>query len=294
MFAPINTFAARGFNRVPQAAGILPRYLATRAHYRNAPACDVLAALRDADAAARLRIKPRDWPPCNPYNPRISRRVGYSQREVLSTERWIENTSRAGLRFVGYADELAGARGWFRGIDHAGWYLDGEFPDSSETYRGAVWQLPARGGCAVYVGGYSDPFNDGAALIDFEPIHGERVDYYDDDGDAKREAAHAADSIAARDAETEREYRYRWNAAQRVRDLREDIAAERERHSLLVAGLRESRRVHAAKGIEPPALLCAELFDRLESIRERVRDLAREIRETVDTYGDEILTDEYA
>src|SRR5690606_9843007 len=70
-----------------------------------------------------------------------------------TSERWCEDTKDAGLRFVGFADELAP-----RAIMHKGWYanLDG----SGEVYRGAVWQLPARGGQCIYVAGFPDPNNE--------------------------------------------------------------------------------------------------------------------------------------
>src|SRR5690554_4252161 len=83
-----------------------------------------------------------------------------------TSERWCEDTAAAGLRFVGFADELV----QFGAIDHKGWYTD---PDGfGEVYRGAVWQLPARNGQCLYVAGFVDPCNEGAALIDFDPICG--------------------------------------------------------------------------------------------------------------------------
>lgn len=116
---------------------------------------------------------------CNPYNPRFA---AYGERHL----RWIENWQRAGLRFVGYADELG-----LRSIDHKGWFT-GEFQD--EVYRGTVYQLPTRSGESVYVYGYDDPCNEGAALLSF--------DWTAD----KDDAARWADRIAERAAEEQREY----------------------------------------------------------------------------------------
>src|SRR5690606_33547786 len=114
---------------------------------------------------------------------------------------------------------------------HKGWYTDPEgFVD--EVYRGAVWQLPARGGQCLYVAGFADPNNDGAALIDFDTIRGEP-----DDDDAKAEAAYRADDIARIHAEREREHEEKWRAAQRVRDLLEDICDARRQHAALIRAI---------------------------------------------------------
>lgn len=128
--------------------------------------------------------------------------------------RWIENTDQAGLRFVGFADEID------RSIQHTGWYTDED--GCAETLRGAVWQLPGRNGVPLFVAGYCDPHNHGAARICFDVIEGERPEWvpprngwsgywsYCDsatDHDGCREAARQADGIAEIAAESEREWR---------------------------------------------------------------------------------------
>lgn len=128
---------------------------------------------------------------------------------------WIENTESAGLRFVGYADEIC------KSIRHCGWYTDED--GDRETYRGAVWQLPARHGVARYIAGYEDPNNKGAAFVDLNIIRGRKGGTRYGADDAMTEAAHRADSIAKHNAEREREYNAAWQAALlRLRDFHFD------------------------------------------------------------------------
>lgn len=117
-------------------------------------------------------------------------------------KRWIENTGSIGLRFVCYADQE------LRYLNHTGYFGD-HFQD--QIIRGAVWQLPARDGAPVYVYGYEDPNNAGAALVDF--------DYTNN----KRDAAKWADSIAEREAEESREYYAKDAAGQHIEAARGEI-----------------------------------------------------------------------
>ena len=191
-------------------------------------------------------------------------------RGPKTTERWCEDTADAGLRFVGFADELAPLF-----IQHKGWYTD---PDGfGEVYRGAVWQLPARGGQCLYVAGFADPCNEGAAFIDFEPIYGEP-----DDAGLDFYAALRADEIARIHAEREREYQEKWRAAQRVRDLLADICDARREHTALIRAIWTGEHDDA-------------IGARLRAAcRESVRQARREIAGTLAAYGGEILSDEYA
>lgn len=117
-------------------------------------------------------------------------------------KRWIEDTDSIGLRFVCYADqELIYLR-------HKG-YFASHYCD--ETYRGAVWQLPARNGSPVYVYGYEDLFNQGAAYVDFNHT------------DDKRDAAKWADSMAEKSAEDSREHYAKDAAEQDILSAREAI-----------------------------------------------------------------------
>jgi len=145
--------------------------------------------------------------------------------------RWCEDTASAGLRFVGFADELGAC-------DHRGWFTDDD--GEMETLRGAVWQLPARKGCARFVGGYVDPCNEGAALIDLEIFEAEKGADSSDSNDSQtaREAARNGDNLAQRNAESEREYNRAWQASRDIEDKRAEIVAARREHTALI---REAR-----------------------------------------------------
>lgn len=173
-----------------------------------------------------------------------------------TSERWCEDTENAGLRFVGFADELAP-----HAIKHKGWYTDPDGFDG-EVYRGAVWQLPARGGQCIYVAGFADPNNEGAALIDFEPIL------------TISKAAYRADDTARIHAEREREYQQeKWRAAQRVRDLLEDICDARRAHTALIRAIWTGERDDAIGA----------------RLRAECRDAVRKARREIEAITDEIL-----
>jgi len=133
--------------------------------------------------------------------------------------RWIERPQSVGLRFVGFADEVCRRNhAYLSGLDHGGWHTH---PDHmSELVRGVVYRLTGRNGRARYVAGYADPYNPGAACLDFETIfEGEEVDpvwggcaSYDQ---GARDAARHGDSIAETMAENEREYQAAFSAGTR-------------------------------------------------------------------------------
>lgn len=89
-----------------------------------------------------------------------------------------------------YADEVENAR-----IDHMGWFVDDE---QCDKVRGIVAGLSH----GRYIAGYED--SSGCRVY----VDG----VYDDD----RKAAYAADSIAERVADKEREYSQRWHAAEEL------------------------------------------------------------------------------
>jgi len=126
----------------------------------------------------------------SPYNPWTDKNC-----------RWVEYTSRAGLRFVNYADGILR-------LNHTGWYTD-SFQD--ETLRGAVWQLPGRNGKPVYVHGYEDSMNKGAAFICFDTT------------DEERDAALMADSMAENSAARAREDNEKEEADIRVYEIKEEL-----------------------------------------------------------------------
>lgn len=174
--------------------------------------------------------------------------------------RWVEDLKAAGLRFVGYADELAALR-------HTGWYTeDGGM--SGESLRGVVLQLPGKGRRARYVAAYADPCNDGAYRVDvsrralFEGEEGAEGARYDA---GARDAAMAADAFAEVNAERERDYNRAWQAGQEWATAGEEV--KRARGELL-AILAERRQV---AGVTAPTLC--------EVIRDKVASLLSEIRE---------------
>jgi hypothetical protein len=116
---------------------------------------------------------------------------------------WIEKPRDAGLRLVGYADEIVNLR-------HKGWYCD-EHQD--DLFRGVVYRLPHSRG---FIAGYADPWNDGPAFVCLELA---------EDG---RQAAFWADSIAEREAESEREYQERENEKIRTEEENAQFAKDRE------------------------------------------------------------------
>ena len=178
-------------------------YKATRSHMPYLKAEAVLSAVRaKSPLVTRYSKFKHIWNPV--FTPTGSHRKC----------RWVENTDDAGLRFVGFADELIR-------LNQTGWYAD-QWQD--ETYRGAVWQIPARNGCAQYLAGYVDSMNENAALLDMDIIIGTRGFHstYGDHDDALIDAARDADSFAEHMAEESREFYLKDMAEQRAEELREE------------------------------------------------------------------------
>src|SRR6218665_522009 len=137
--------------------------------------------------------------------------------------RWVERPGDAGLRFVGFADELTGAR-------HTGWYADSTEGASGYLYRGAVYQLPAHRGRARYVSAYASSLNEGPAAIAFGEIFIGEPGFSEADADhycAHRDASRWADRIAEIEAEKARDWDEAWQAGAKWRDLGDEVAATR-------------------------------------------------------------------
>jgi len=177
------------------------RFKATRAHLPHLTACAVLSLIRQKHKAVTSHK------PASVYNPQIED----------TKKRWIESTEKSGLRFVKYADEIIR-------LGHKGWYNRND-SGNADTYRGAVWQLPARKGCPVYVIGYCDTWSgtESAALIDFDYVLGEKggTDTTGID-EGLHLAAVQADGRAQFDAEKECEYTMKEDAKTRAAELREE------------------------------------------------------------------------
>ena len=169
--------------------------------------------------------------------------------------RWCEDPAAVGLRFVGFADEIAGDA-----IRHKGWYTD-EFGDS-DVYRGAVYQLPGKHGRARYVPGYragatslkhgwQDMSGTPAARLDLSRALEFAGDYggngYGATGRAFRvpnddlnesnmlDAARAADEFARVAAEQEQEWQAAYRAGQEARDLLDSADTARKAARALIA-----------------------------------------------------------
>ena len=135
---------------------------------------------------------------------------------------WIEDYKAAGLRFVGFADEIV------RSIGHTGWYTD---VDGFESIRGAVFLLPGRNKAQVCLAGYLDPYNDGAARVCVSPIIGEPGDNGEGYGhytDVIHDAANQADSFTENVATQERDYNTAWQAGASWQSLKDELRALRD------------------------------------------------------------------
>lgn len=125
--------------------------------------------------------------------------------------------SRPAFRFVGYADECIR-------LGHTGWYGDAA-GEGFNTWRGVVFQLPAKDGAERFLAGaeWGDSsgrtFDVGGGFLD---IDGAGCIY-----ESKEDAAHAAESIAQNTAEADREEDERFRAEEAEREEAEE--AERER-----------------------------------------------------------------
>lgn len=117
-----------------------------------------------------------------------------------------------GLREQRYCDEVSGAR-----IRHTGWFADSGF---IEKVRGVVALLPH----GRFVAGYEGSAGD---TVIFDKVHTDEV-----------EAARMADEHARVQAEQEKAYSERWQAA---RDLADNIESERTEIGRLFE-LRNSKR----------------------------------------------------
>lgn len=128
-------------------------------------------------------------------------------------------------------------------FDHTGYYDNpfGEsFRDGSGLCMGVVGQLRGRNGRAVYVAGYRFGGCDDSGTFDMRELHIAEGPEECHAEDARRDAAYAADSMAERAAELEREYQTAWQAGLEWRDLANDIEATRKKTLALLKENRES------------------------------------------------------
>lgn len=253
-------------------AGIDPRteggHVASHYRYfRNVRRMGAAAAYREALAMPAVYTKGREW-----YGPKGGAGAPFKQGgDVL---RWIESTADAGLRFVGWADELAGLR-------HMGWHCDDE---GRETLRGGVWQMPGKAGEARLVYGYAEfegrgEMNEGSAAVCVSDVV--RVPMRDefgnlDETDGARDAARWADGLAENAAEDRREYNAAYEAGRKAAELDAEAIEARGELLPLLAELRAIRRNPVAGNA--PAV-CKALRRTVDSLLETISE-KREARDS--------------
>lgn len=182
----------------------------------------------------------------------------------------------SGLRDCGAVDEL-----FPRLFEHRGWFAD-DFQD--ETWRGRVWQLPARNGECLYLAGYTRP-NAGDAVIS---LHVFREDNPGDRWDTRtntRDAAIRADEMAERDAEESREYSERWSKASGHdsdrKEARETLAAARQEARETIAAWRLQQKTGPLVDS-----VCAMLRQRVHAARADMREALQAIDTATDAIAD--------
>ena len=186
---------------------------------------------------------------------------GWGNKRASDGSIWIERLDAAGLRFVGYADEIASIR-------HKGWYTsDDNIRD--EALRGVVVRMQAVGGTPRFLAAYEDPNNSGTYRIDPSWIH-IGTSY---EGEAERECARAADAFAERCAEEERDYNRAWQAGRHFEELGEEVKATRRKLLALIAEARASCKQKAFGPLVRETLGKA-IEEGLETIRKARADRA--------------------
>ncbi len=123
-----------------------------------------------------------------------------------AARRFFEDAEQAGLRFVGWADESLRLR-------HTGWYSDNY---AEETFRGAIFRLPAKRGQERFVAGYGESMN-GGFVLDLSGVWNDNL----------TGAAREADRLADRAGEEAREYEAKESATLRIKDIADDLKSIR-------------------------------------------------------------------
>jgi len=247
-------------------------------------------ALKEARAAMEQGMKHYASSPWRKLYPAVSwqdggRRIAY-----------VESPESCGLRLVGRVQAEPGMRNGYWS-ESSGWYTypDGEtYKDGSGLCYGLVYQLPARGGQCRFVAGYEFGGHDGGPTIDFSDIREESTRYsYQVVPDGKvyqgtetnpadmetaRDMARAADSMAARAAEKEREYQTAWQAGnlygetrKKYRDLRKVILraiSNIKGNCETLRALPENLREMLSERLEELLEERRELLSKMESLKE--------------------------
>lgn len=176
----------------------------------------------------------------------------------------IADPEKAGLRFVGKAHEFG-----LRSIGHTGWHTD-IFGDLAKEGDGLCWgvvyQLPGRSGKARFVAGYQFGGTDAGPTLDLGKIY-KGESYWDGSPpqcDAAQQAARAADSMAEKAADEEREYQTAWQAGVAWSNIQDEISKDR---SELLELLAERR---AYKGDRHYPALCRAIRSAVGDFKQRI------------------------
>ena len=176
-----------------------------------------------------------------------SRTINYERRNVEGLG-FLANA--LGTLRITYCDE-ASSNDWRSHINHKGWFTD---PYQEETIRGVIVQLSHNRYFPAY-----ESSNDKAGL---------RVDWSDRHDDM-RDAAYAADSLAEKHAEEEREYQTAWQAGSLFASLGEEITQKRQSILELCA---EHRKARSMLGASELTAICATIK---ASVSRALREIAR-------------------
>lgn len=184
----------------------------------------------------------------------VAETSGYAGKNGDTPIRYWESKAQVPFRFTGYADEVA-AR-----IGHKGWYCD-QFQD--RTLRGIVFQLPARNGVTQYVPGYEE--SDGWSVV----LYLDRLE------EESRDAAYAADSLAERMAEQEREYNESWQAGSVAAEaIRDALGALRDLMRARVGAMLYPDRAGLLSEDSEPAW--SDYLETRDALRDAIRKASRE------------------
>lgn len=207
---------------------------------------------------------------------------------------YIDNPSAAGFRFVGrvQCDNRRGEIWDTR--EESGWIADAfgdYYKDGTGLCWGEVWQLPGRNGESRFVAGYRFGGGDGGPTLDLSAIYTEPGRWWEpvrrgatghitgggywnwEDNprsmDAATEAARAADHMANKAAEQEREFQTAWQAGS-LWAQEGDAIADFRAELLDLLKQRRAARKDAAFSSNTYTSLCT-------LIRRRVSQLLRDI-----------------
>lgn len=256
-------FGGVGINANQEAAHVASHYL----YFRKVRGMGASKALEAAKELPATYVKGKGY-----YGPKGG--FGAVMERHGDKLRWTESTPDAGLRFVGWSDELTrlGHNGWFT-------YPDGE---PGDTLRGGVWQLPGRNGEALLIPGYAefdgrDETNEGSACLCFSAIIRQPMrDVYGnlDETDGARDAARYADGIAESMAEDERDYREVYARGEHAAELDAELIAARREALPLLAEFRAARRGR----VMLPEVVCELLQSRIRALLATVDEKREALR----------------